>query len=122
MQTLTALDLNSQNYSRIAMDNSTREDKKNPQKNELFDQCREFESVLINSMLQSMRNTVEKSDLFSGGKAEEIYTSMLDEQYSLMISKNSSTGLAEELYRQVARDYIKNNKNQEELSIVNKLM
>ncbi len=122
MQTLTALDLNSQNYSRIAMDNSTREDKKNPQKNELLDQCREFESVLINSMLQSMRNTVEKSDLFSGGKAEEIYTSMLDEQYSLMISKNSSTGLAEELYRQVARDYIKNNKNQEELSIVNKLM
>ena len=37
----------------------------------------DFESLFINQMLKSMRETIGKSELFHGGKAEEIYTSML---------------------------------------------
>ena len=122
MEILTAVDPNVHNHSRSPVDNILSNNKRAPEKKEILDQCREFESVLVNSMLKSMRNTVEKSDLFSGGKGGEIYTALLDQQYAVMISKNSRTGLAEELYRQVVQDDMKNNKNQEEVPIVNKLM
>ena len=67
----------------------------------LMEECREFESVLLNCMLKSMRRTVPKNSLFSGGKAEEIYTSLLDEQYALILSKTAGSGIADELYRQM---------------------
>ena len=75
------------------------------QSRQLMDECRQFESVLLNCMLKSMRQTVEKSKLFSGGRAEDIFTSMLDQEYSVLISKKNSTGLAEDLYRQISGNY-----------------
>jgi flagellar protein FlgJ len=64
-------------------------------------QCTEFESFLYNSMLKSMRGTVPEDGLFSGGNAEKIYTSMLDEEYSQMMSEKMNSGLADALYKQL---------------------
>ena len=64
-------------------------------------QCTEFESFLYNSMLKSMRNTVPEDGLFSGGNAENIYRSMLDQQYSQMMSKKMDSGIADALYNQL---------------------
>ena len=64
-------------------------------------QCTEFESFLYNCMLKSMRKTVPEDGLFSGGNAENIYRSMLDQEYSQMMSKNVDSGLADALYNQL---------------------
>ncbi|MFQ5454942.1 MAG: rod-binding protein [Nitrospirota bacterium] len=40
----------------------------------------EFESFLISYMLKEMRNTIPESGLFSGGRGEEIYRSLLDDE------------------------------------------
>jgi len=72
-------------------------------KSKLFEQCREFESIFVKMMLKEMRKSVDKSDsLLSGGWAEEIYSDMLDDQYSASIAKNAGFGLAEQLYKQLA--------------------
>ncbi len=73
-------------------------------KSKLFEQCRDFESIFVKLMLKEMRNSVDKSDsLISGGWAEDIYSDMLDDQYSKSMADNAGFGLAEQLYTQLSR-------------------
>lgn len=71
---------------------------------ELRKAVEEFEALLINQMLKSMRETVEKGDLFHGGSGEEIYTSMLDSELSREMSRAGGIGLAEMLLKQLERE------------------
>ena len=80
---------------------------------ELKEKCLEFESVLFDSMLKSMRKSIPKTGFISGGRAEEMFTSMLDQEYALLISKSSVSGIAEALYEQMSSG---NNSQQEEMN------
>lgn len=62
----------------------------------------EFESLFINQMMKSMRETIGKSELFHGGNAEDIYTSMLDTELSKNMAKSGGIGLADMLLRQLS--------------------
>ncbi len=64
----------------------------------------DFESIFIYQMLKGMRNNVMKSELFGDGKTEEIYTSMLDQELSTIMSKDKGMGLKEMLLRQFSPD------------------
>jgi peptidoglycan hydrolase FlgJ len=64
--------------------------------------CQDFESIFISQMMQQMRQTVPKDGLFSGGQAEEIYTSMMDSEMAKTISQERGMGLADVLYRQLS--------------------
>lgn len=71
-------------------------------KSKLYGQCEEFESIFLKMMIKEMRNTVNKSNsMFSGGWAEDIYTDMLDDEYSKSMAKNAGFDLADQLYRQL---------------------
>ncbi|MDP3177849.1 MAG: rod-binding protein [Spirochaetaceae bacterium] len=73
-------------------------------KSELFAQCREFESIFVKMMLKEMRASVDKSDsLMSGGWAEDIFQDMLNDEYSKSMANNAGFGIAEQLYRELAR-------------------
>ena len=63
--------------------------------------CTEFEALFINMMLKELRATVHKSGLMDGGKAEELYTSLMDTQMSRDMAAQGGIGLAEMLYRQM---------------------
>jgi peptidoglycan hydrolase FlgJ len=63
--------------------------------------CQDFESLFIHQMLEQMRKTVPEGGLFSGGKAEALYTSMLDSEVAKSISRQRGMGLASVLYRQL---------------------
>jgi Rod binding domain-containing protein len=52
-------------------------------------------------MLKELRATVNKSGLMDGGKAEELYTSLMDTQMSREMAAQGGIGLAEMLYRQM---------------------
>ena len=69
---------------------------------ELRNACAEFESLLLNKMLQTMRETIPKSGLLDGGLREEIFTDLFDEQLAKTVSKGRGTGLGEMLYRQLS--------------------
>ena len=64
--------------------------------------CRDFESLLVQQMLSKMRASIPKSDLFGSKDKEEIFQSMLDEEYAKELSESNSLGLGDMLYTQLA--------------------
>jgi len=62
----------------------------------------EFVSILIKEMLKSMRNTVPEGGLMNGGFGEEIFTDMLDEEYSKnSVEQTGFSSLGRILYEQL---------------------
>jgi peptidoglycan hydrolase FlgJ len=73
-------------------------------KSKLYEQCQEFESIFVKMMLKEMRSTVDKSDsIINGGWAEDIYSDMLDDEYSKSMTKNAGFGLSDQLYKQLSQ-------------------
>jgi flagellar protein FlgJ len=52
----------------------------------------DFESLFTGMMLKSMRATVPEDKLTGGGKAEETYRSMLDQEYAAAAAKRGGAG------------------------------
>lgn len=63
--------------------------------------CSEMESLFINYLFKEMRATIDKSGFISGGRAEEIFTSLLDVEMSREISGAGGIGLAAILLEQL---------------------
>lgn len=74
-------------------------DKADPQ---LRAACTEMESLFVNYLLQEMRASIDKSGFISGGRAEEIFTSMLDVELSRRVSADGGIGLAAILLEQLS--------------------
>lgn len=70
----------------------------------LKDACAELESLFIYYMLKEMRATVPKTELLSGGRAEEIYSSMMDVQVAKELSQNGGIGLSSILLNQLVAE------------------
>lgn len=60
----------------------------------LKETCSELESLFINYLLKEMRQTIDKSGFISGGRAEEIYTSMLDTHMAKEFAHKGGIGLS----------------------------
>ena len=60
----------------------------------LKEACAEFESVFISYLLKEMRATIPKTGLISGGRAEEIYTSMMDSEIAKEMASQRGIGLS----------------------------
>lgn len=67
----------------------------------LYDTCVQLESVFLSKVLDAMRASIPRSDFINRGFATETFESMLFDEYSKEISKSSSTGIAEILYKQL---------------------
>lgn len=48
----------------------------------------QLEGVFVNLMLERMRATIQKSEMFSGGRGEEVFQRLFDQK----IAENASTG------------------------------
>lgn len=66
--------------------------------------AQDFEAIFINYMLKTMRETVSKSGLLHGGNAEEMYTSMMDEELSKAIAQKGGIGLGSILLKEFGMD------------------
>ncbi|MCB0405763.1 MAG: rod-binding protein [Bdellovibrionales bacterium] len=60
---------------------------------------RQFESLLVNQLVKTMRETVGHDGVIPQGQAEKVYQSMLDTEYAKQISETGSMGLGDMLYR-----------------------
>jgi flagellar protein FlgJ len=63
--------------------------------------AREFESMFVGMMLKSMRDTVGKDMLAGKGQSEDIYRSMLDQEYAKSVSAQGGLGLAKTIEKQI---------------------
>lgn len=76
-------------------------DKTMKSKDKVANLAREFESIFMNQMLKAMRQTIPKNDLINGGHAEEIYSSLLDEEFSRRMAYTQQGGLSQALANQL---------------------
>lgn len=63
--------------------------------------AREFEAMFASLMLKSMRSTVGKDPLTGGGQGEEIYRSLLDQEYANIMASGDGLGLAKIIEQQM---------------------
>jgi flagellar protein FlgJ len=61
---------------------------------ELKNACAELESLFIFHLLKEMRAAIPKSGLLSGGRGEEMYTSMFDAQVARELASKRGLGLS----------------------------
>ena len=72
-------------------------------KSELTKASEGFEELFVHKMLTVMRDSTEKSGLIDGGRGEEIFQDMLDEQYSKLITKSKALGLSQMIIEQTLK-------------------
>ncbi|MEZ7891659.1 MAG: rod-binding protein [Candidatus Wallbacteria bacterium] len=96
---VSAADFNGR-INKITTDKSLSRDEK---LEKLKDAAKDFESIFVHSLIKTMRSSVPKDGLISGGNAENIYQDMLDEQYSKIIVKRADMGIAKNIYEQFSK-------------------
>ncbi|RYZ55394.1 MAG: rod-binding protein [Proteobacteria bacterium] len=64
---------------------------------------KEFESIFMEIVLKSMRETVDKSSLTDGGNGEQIFQSMLDTEYAKNLANQDMTGLSSSIEGHLTR-------------------
>lgn len=70
----------------------------------LYAACQDLESVFVNTVIKTMRQSIQKGGLMGDSFAEETYQSMLDEEYSKQIGKTRTLGIADMLYKQLSQN------------------
>jgi flagellar protein FlgJ len=65
--------------------------------------AQEFEAIFIGMMMKSMRETVGKNELMSGGHGEDVFRSLLDQEYANAAAASGGTGLASMIEKELTR-------------------
>ncbi len=64
----------------------------------------DFEAMVVAMMLKSMRETVGKDTLTGGGHGEEVYRSLLDQEYAAVsVKRGGGMGLAKMIEKDIIR-------------------
>ncbi len=63
----------------------------------------EFEAVFISQMLAPMFEGLETDPLFGGGPGEDMYRSMLVEEYGKAIARSGGIGISDAVQREILR-------------------
>ncbi len=63
----------------------------------------DFEAQFISQMLSSMFGTVEPNEALGGGDAEEVYNSMLTNEYGKILARTGGVGVADQVKQVMIR-------------------
>lgn len=64
----------------------------------------DFEAMVVAMMLKSMRETVGKDKLTGGGHGEDVYRSLLDQEYAAVsVKRGGGMGLAKMIEKDIIR-------------------
>ena len=63
--------------------------------------AREFESVLLNTLLKPMFEGLASDESFTGGSAEQTWRGLLVEEYANVMAEQGGIGVAESVYREL---------------------
>ena len=77
---------------------------------------KQFESIFVHQLLKSMRSTVQKTGLFDS-HATSMYESLHDEEIAKLMPEQKGIGLADVIYRDLARLEAKVEKARSEIGI-----
>lgn len=61
----------------------------------------EFEAMFLSQMLEHMTAGIKTGGPFGGGQGEEMFRSLLNQEYAGMLTKSGGIGIADHVYRQI---------------------
>lgn len=64
--------------------------------------CSDFESIFLQYILKSARNTLPGNELFDRTHESKMYKSMMDEKLAVTVARGKGTGLADMLYGELS--------------------
>lgn len=64
--------------------------------------CKDFEAILLNKIMSSMRESIPEGGLFEKSYGEKVFQSMLDEQMTKEMVHGKGMGLAKLLYQELS--------------------
>ena len=65
--------------------------------------AQQFEGVLISQMLNSMFEGIKTDGMFGGGEGEEMFRSMMVDEYGKQMAKQGGLGLADHVTRELLK-------------------
>ena len=69
----------------------------------IMEAARAFESIFVNELMKSMRKTLPEDGMLNSGFANNVFNSMLDQEYSSIASRSGQFGLAHMIALQMNR-------------------
>ncbi|SLN77138.1 rod-binding protein [Oceanibacterium hippocampi] len=66
-----------------------------------LDAAKDFEAVFLTEMLKSMWAGIETDGPFGGGHGEEMFRSLLTEEYSKTLSRAGGLGISDAVHREI---------------------
>lgn len=63
----------------------------------------EFESFFVSSMLESMFSGIKTDPVFGGGHGEDVFRSLLLQEYGKTIAQRGGIGIADQVQREMLR-------------------
>jgi len=95
----------SHNGTRIARQTAASDDARMEDENRRLEKaCAEFEAIFVEQLFKTMRASIPESDLMDGGRAEEVYTEMMDQQVAReMAHGQGAIGLANQMKARLAQ-------------------
>lgn len=69
----------------------------------LRDTAQEFEAVYLSQMLKPMFEGISAEAPFGGGHAEDMYRSLMMDEYGKSIAKSGGIGIADQVMREMLR-------------------
>jgi Rod binding domain-containing protein len=71
--------------------------------------AKDFEAFFVTSMMESMYAGVKTDKLFGGGSGEQMYRSLLNQEYGKVIAQRDVLGMADEVRAEMLRTQEKRN-------------
>lgn len=75
-----------------------------PHKDRLQKTAQEFEAIFVQQMFKEMRRTIPTGGLLPRGNAEEIFTSLQDQEAARQLTTHGGIGLARIVAEQMRKD------------------
>lgn len=75
------------------------------EKAKLKEACADFEALMINRMLTSMKSSLPGNPLFGDSLQKDIYESLFYQEISTKIARENGLGLGDRLYRELGGKY-----------------
>ncbi len=73
------------------------------QKKRLQEASYDLEAIFVNMLLKEMRKSIDKTEMFHGGYAEDMWDDMLYDEYAKNIAKSNKFGIAGMIYNQMEK-------------------
>lgn len=93
-----------------------------PDMKQITTAAQEFEAVFISQMLEHMFAGTETNEMTGGGEAEDIYRSMMVDEYGKLMAKSGGFGIADHVTRQLVQAQVVQDARKEDAQKENELL